>query len=95
MDWADVNGCPDCLAGGDATRNAYGLFAKDVEDRFRRHEFESAMPHACNTIVLTVLEALTNISDLGKGIRFIKIQVLTKAVPNQQRNTTSRTLGLE
>ena len=33
MDWADVNGCPDGLVGGDATKNAYRLFANDVEDR--------------------------------------------------------------
>jgi hypothetical protein len=72
MDWADVNGCPDGLVGGDATKNAYRLFANDVEDRVRRHEFESSHAFRLQTIVLTVLEALTSISDLGKGIRFIR-----------------------
>jgi hypothetical protein len=72
MDWSDANGCPDCLVGGDATRNAYRQFAQDVEDRFRRHEFESANAYSLQTNVLTVLEALTGLSDLGKGVRFIK-----------------------
>jgi hypothetical protein len=72
VDWADVNGCIDCLAGGDATRRAYGLFVQDVEDRFRRHEFESSNASRLQHKVLIVLEALTNISDLGKGIRFVK-----------------------
>lgn len=72
MDWADANGCPDCLAGGNATRSAYRLFAQDVEDRFRRHKFESGNASRLQTGVLTVLEAVTGLSDLGKGIRFIK-----------------------
>lgn len=72
MDWADINGCPDCLVGGDATKNAYRLFANDVEDRVRRHDFECAHAFRLQTIVLTVLEALTSLSDLGKGIRFIR-----------------------
>lgn len=72
MDWADTNGCPDCLAGGDATRQAYRLFAKDVEDRLRRHEFESVHGFHLQNHVLTVLEAVTGLSDLGKGIRFIR-----------------------
>lgn len=72
MDWADVNGCPECLAGGEATRSAYRRFAQDVEDRFRRHDFESANASGRQTQVLIALEALTGLSDLGKGIRFIR-----------------------
>lgn len=72
MDWADANGCQDCLAGGDATRNAYRLFAEDVEDRFRRHQFESGTAFRLQTIVLTVLKELTGLADLGKGIKIIK-----------------------
>lgn len=78
MDWADVNGCPDCLAGGDATRSAYRLFAQDVEDQFRRHEFESGNASRLQANVLAALEALTGLSDLGKGIRFIKDTGWTK-----------------
>ena len=72
MDWADANGCLYCLAGDDATRNAYRLYVEDVEDRFRRHKFESTTAFLLQTKVLTVLEALTGLSDLSKGIRFIK-----------------------
>lgn len=72
MDWADGNGCPNCLSGGDKTRSAYRLFAENVEDRFRRHEFQSANAFYLQRNLLTVLEALTGLSDLGKGIRFIK-----------------------
>ncbi len=72
MDWADTNGCPDCLAGGDATRQAYRLYANDVEDRLRRHEFESANGFHLQSGVLTVLEAVTGLIDLGKGVRFIR-----------------------
>ncbi len=72
MDWADANGCPDCLAGGDATRSAYRLYAQDVEDQVRRHKFESAHAFFLQTNVLTVLEAMTGIADLDKGIRLIR-----------------------
>ncbi|PQA77530.1 hypothetical protein [Rhodoferax sp. TS-BS-61-7] len=72
MDWADVNGCVDCLAGGDATQRAYGLFVQDVEDRFRRHEYESSNASRLQHKVLSLLEAFTGCSDLGNGIRFVK-----------------------
>jgi hypothetical protein len=72
MDWADENGMSDCLAGGESTRHAYVTYAKDVDIRYRRHEFESSNASRLQGDVLTVLEAVTAISDLGKGIRFIK-----------------------
>lgn len=72
MDWADTNGYHDCLNGGEATRNAYRLFAKFVEDRFRRHDFESGNAAILQKGVLTLLEAVTGLSDLGQGIRLIK-----------------------
>lgn len=78
MDWADANGCPDCLAGGDAARSAYRLYAQDVEERFRRHKFESSEAFRRQTNVLTVLEAVTGQSDLGRGIRFIRQNTLGK-----------------
>lgn len=72
MDWADANGCSSCLAGGNATRNAYRLYVEYVEDRFRRHELEGGPAARLQSNVLTVLETLTGLSDLGKGIRFIQ-----------------------
>lgn len=72
MDWADTNGCPNCLSGGEATRTAYQLFAKDVEDRYQRHEFESAYGARLQISVLKILEAVTGLTDLGKGTRFVR-----------------------
>lgn len=72
MDWADANECPNCLAGGEATRSAYRLYTQDVEDRFRRHEFECGRANDRQTLVLPVLEAVTGLVDLAKGIRFVK-----------------------
>lgn len=72
MDWADTNGHHDCLAGGDATRHAYRSFASHVADRFGRHEIEWVTAFHLQAYPLTVLEALSGLTDLGKGIRFIK-----------------------
>ncbi len=74
MDWADANGCSDCLSGGESTRRAYRLYTADVEDRYRRHEFEGANAKSLQLHNLTILEAITGISDLGRGIRFVRKQ---------------------
>lgn len=72
MDWADANGRSSCLAGGDVVREAYQLFARDVEDRFARHEIQSAAANKLQVDVLTVLEAFSGLQDLGRGIRFVQ-----------------------
>lgn len=72
VDWADANGCPDCLSGGAATREAFHLYIRNVEERYRRHDFESLRGRSLQVETLTMLEALTEISDLGKGVRLIR-----------------------
>lgn len=72
VDWADANGLSNCLAGGEATRSAYLQYASDIEDRHRRHEFESEHAYRQQTMLLTVLEALTGQTELAKGIRLVR-----------------------
>lgn len=72
MAWADQHGLHDCLSGGDASRNAYHLYAQDVEDQVRRHMFGTAAGTQRQKYVLVFLEALTGLEDLSKGIRLIR-----------------------
>lgn len=76
MDWADANGCRDCLSGGETTITAYRQFAKDVEERYRRQEFESERAFHLQQHALKMLEAITGLTDMGKGIRFVRINTL-------------------
>lgn len=73
MDWADRHGIHDCLSGGDATRNAYRKYANHVEDRYRRHEIGSAAGFQKQGQIRTLLEGLTGLEDLGRGIRLIRV----------------------
>lgn len=72
MDWADASGHPDCLAGGEATRCAYRAYVADVEERYRRHEFESANAFLYQKRACTVLQAVTGLDDLSRGLRLIR-----------------------
>lgn len=72
MDWADRNGHAQCLAGGANTRNAYRLYAADVEDGYRRQLFGSSNAFQKQTQNLKILEALTGLTDLAKGIRLVR-----------------------
>ena len=72
MDWADRNGHVQCLAGDANTRDAYRLYAADVEDGYRRQQFGSTNAFQKQTQNLKVLEALTGLSDLAKGIRLVR-----------------------
>lgn len=72
LTWTDSHGHTDCLAGGDATRSAYGAYVQSVEDRYRRHEIGCTYGFHRQKHVRTVLESLTGQDDLGKGIRMIR-----------------------
>ncbi|WP_314440909.1 hypothetical protein [Massilia timonae] len=39
LDWADSNGFHDCLAGGEGTGRAYGVWVEESEERYRRGDF--------------------------------------------------------
>ncbi|RMA61398.1 hypothetical protein C8C96_2428 [Acidovorax sp. 100] len=72
MDWADRNGHVQCLAGGANTYDAYRLYAADVEDGYRRQLFGSTNAFQKQTYNLKLLEALTGLTDLAKGIRLVR-----------------------
>lgn len=72
LDWADANGHSNCLAGGDATRNAFRAYAANVADRFRRQEFISRTANRLQTEVCALLAAITGVEDLARGVQIIK-----------------------
>ena len=72
LDWTDANGHSDCLAGGDATRNAFRAYAADVADRFGRQEFGSRTANRLQTEACALLVAITGVEDLARGVRIIK-----------------------
>ncbi|QWT47066.1 site-specific integrase [Azospira inquinata] len=72
LDWADTNGHTDCLAGGNATRNAFRSYAAHVEDRFRRQEIGSISAYHQQKGVLYLLEAITGLEEIARGVRLIK-----------------------
>ncbi len=86
MDWADANGCRDCLAGGETTITVYQQFVKDVEERYRRQEFESSRAFFLQQYVLKMLEAITGLTDLGKGIRIVRTKKLDRSGGTEPAN---------
>lgn len=72
VDWADANGLPDCLTGGEATQNAYRAWATYTTDRYRCHEFSVHYHNLCLELPRTLLETMTGVADLGRGIRKVK-----------------------
>lgn len=71
IDYADGRGLHDCLAGGDATRKAYQAWAEDTHERYRLQEFSGSAHNARIKNVCTLLEALTGLHELDRGIRKI------------------------
>lgn len=72
LEWADAAGFHDCLSGDLSTTTAYRTFVSNVEDRYRRHEFEAAAARHMQKRTRFILEALTGLNDLGLGLRFIQ-----------------------
>ena len=72
MDWADRNGYIQCLAGDTHTYDAYRLYAADVEEGYRLQLFGSTNAFQKQTYNLKLLEALTGLTDLPKGIRLVR-----------------------
>jgi hypothetical protein len=72
MDWADANELHDCLAGGEATRNAFHAWATDTHERYRRQQFGEGPHNLRLTLVCELLEATTGLENLMKGIRKVK-----------------------
>lgn len=72
LDWADGSGHTDCLAGGDATRNAFRGYVTHVEDRFLRQTIGSAIASLLQKGALEFLEAITGEQGLDRGVRITK-----------------------
>lgn len=76
LNWADSNGHADCLAGGEATRKAFRAYAAHVEDRFRRQEIGSANAYKLQKGACELIQAITGLEDLTRGVRIIRAQTL-------------------
>lgn len=78
MDVADNNGLVDSIAGGEATRHAFRIWAKETQERYKRQEFGESQHNLRLIHVCELLEATTGIQNLMQGIRTVK----TRANPN-------------
>ncbi|HSD38670.1 MAG TPA: hypothetical protein VLC92_14240 [Rhodocyclaceae bacterium] len=76
VDWADASGLTDCLAGGDATRQAYRLWAEDTRERYGRQDFGACAHNQRIRFVRELLEAATGLNDLQLGIRMVKLTTI-------------------
>ncbi|WP_430292792.1 hypothetical protein [Pseudomonas sp. B1-22] len=72
LDWADVNGLYECLAGGDATRHAYLTWAAYIHERYRQQEFDEHTHNMRLHFIGELLEATTGLEDISRGTRKIK-----------------------
>lgn len=72
VDWADANKLHDCLAGGEATRNAFRAWATHTQERYRRQEFGQSHHNQLLYRVCELLEATTGLENLMQGIRKVK-----------------------
>ncbi|HAS5616276.1 TPA: hypothetical protein I7E53_004031 [Vibrio cholerae] len=88
LDWADANDHSNCLAGGDATHNAFRAYAADVADRFGRQGLSSNAANRLQTEVCALLVAITGVENLARGVRIIKNRDWanggTKPVPDHE-----------
>lgn len=72
INWADDNNLQDCLAGGDATRNAFRAWAGDTYENYRRQQFGEQGHNTRLIYVCELLEAATGVEDLMQGIRTVR-----------------------
>ncbi|MBS1154457.1 MAG: hypothetical protein H6R07_381 [Proteobacteria bacterium] len=72
IDWSDANSLHDCLAGGEATRNAFREWATAMHERYRRQELNGKSHNHYLTQVCELLEAMTGLENLIHGIKKVK-----------------------
>lgn len=72
VDWADANGLPNCLAGGDETRQAFRAWSNETKERYQRQDFGEAIHNYRLTYICELLEATTGLQNLMSGIRKLK-----------------------
>jgi len=78
VNWADANHLNDCLAGADASRKAFHLWAADTRERYQRQQFGSRVHNDRIVQVSIMLEKLTGLYEPMRGIS----RVTAPANPN-------------
>ena len=71
INWADSAHYYDCLAGTEATLDAFRNWVAYVEERFRRREIQAMTAHQLQRQICRILEFMVGDSDFGRGIRII------------------------
>lgn len=76
IDWSDAKGRYDCLSGGDATRQDFLAWTENVLERYRRQEIGSGAYNKAIRSVSELLEAITGLEHLARGICSVKCDVI-------------------
>lgn len=72
VDWADEKRLPNCLDGGDATRQAFRAWSHETAERYRRQDFGEAFHNFRLNYISELLEATTGLQNLMHGIRTLR-----------------------
>lgn len=72
MDWCDSNGYRDCLLENSTMRESFRAYVEYVADCFARNKFQSSTANQRQSVTAAVLEAISGIEDLRRGIRFVR-----------------------
>lgn len=73
LGWTDANGHLDCLAGGEDTRRAFRAYVAYVEERYRQQEIGVNTAYRFQKAARDMLQAITGIEDLARGVRTIQV----------------------
>lgn len=84
--WADSNNMHDCLAGGEATRKAFRVWAAYMRERYQRQQIGAKCHNSRLLCVSELLQATTGLEYLMKGIRKCEI--------NAHHHSGTQPLGL-
>ena len=74
LDWADSGSLHDCLASGDATRQAFLTWAEAIRERYRRQELSETRHNHLLEHVRELLEATADIEGLHRGTCKVRYQ---------------------
>jgi hypothetical protein len=73
INWADSHQEYDCLAGDNATRQAFVAWSADLLERYKRQEFGEKTYNSRIKYICELLEAVTGVERLSQGIRNLKV----------------------
>lgn len=72
VNWADSNDLKDCLAGGEATREAFRAWAGETYESYQHRKLNEKNHNTRLLYVSQILEAATGIEYLMQGVRKVK-----------------------